>query len=69
MPHISKAEAEQQGRRWDLAEHHEILMWNENARRERMKDGKGFSSMLEEFATLGVLPSRGRRRESFGGIE
>ncbi len=47
----------------------ELLRWNENARRERMKDGQGFSSMLEEFATLGVLPSRGRRRESFGGIE
>lgn len=46
-----------------------LLRWNENAREQRLKDGQGFSSMLEEFATLGVLPSRGKRRERFGGIE
>lgn len=54
-------------RNWDLAEHHEILLWLEESRQERLQErevksnvSSGWTS-LEEYARLGVTFSNGKR--------
>jgi len=57
-----------------LSEDTELLLWLEEARQERQQQDISTSvssawSLLDEYAALGVMPSTGRRRERFGGIE